>query len=220
MKKTQIAIFVVISIIAILALISLSKPKANVSQSLPGIEVDNFKGEKLTPISETPALGIKGVQKIDVSNYKLSVEGLAKNKISYTYDEVINKYQSYTKVVTLNCVEGWSAKILWEGVLIEDLINDAQVYKDANTVVFYSLDGYTTSLPLDYIKAEKIILAYKMNGVTLPEDHGFPFRVVAESKYGYKWAKWVTKIELTNDPNYKGYWEERGFSNDANISTP
>lgn len=85
---------------------------------------------------------------------------------------------------------------------------------------FYSSGSYTTSLPLDYIKKAKILLVYKMNGVTPPEDHGFPFRVIAESKYGYKWSKCFTKIELTNDPNYKGYWEERGFSNAADISQP
>ncbi len=99
-------------------------------------------------------------------------------------------------------------------------VKDAVISKEANTVIFYSSDGYSTSLPLNYIRDEKILLAYKMNNIALPEDHGFPFRVVAEAKYGYKWAKWVTKIELSNDPNYKGYWEERGFSNDADIENP
>jgi len=56
------------------------------------------------------------------------------------------------------------------------------IYNNANTVVFYSSGGYNTSLPLAYIKEAKILLAYKMNGVKPPEDHGFPFRVVAESK--------------------------------------
>jgi len=220
MKKNQLAVFATITIAAILVIIFLAKPRTITPVGLPGAEVDNYKGERLTAIADTPALGIKGVQKIDISNYKLSIVGLVNKNIDYTYDEVISKHQSYTKVVTLNCVEGWSAKILWEGVLVSDLLNDAGISNNANTVVFYSSDGYTTSLPLDYIKEAKILLAYKMNGVTLPEDHGFPFRVVAESKYGYKWAKWVTKIELTNDPNYKGYWEERGFSNAADISQP
>jgi DMSO/TMAO reductase YedYZ molybdopterin-dependent catalytic subunit len=41
--------------------------------------------------------------------------------------------------------------------------------------------------------------------------------VVAEDKFGYKWARWVTRIELTDDEDYEGYWESRGFSNDADI---
>jgi DMSO/TMAO reductase YedYZ molybdopterin-dependent catalytic subunit len=42
--------------------------------------------------------------------------------------------------------------------------------------------------------------------------------VVAEGKWGYKWAKWVTRIELSADTSFRGYWESRGYSNDANIT--
>jgi DMSO/TMAO reductase YedYZ molybdopterin-dependent catalytic subunit len=62
-----------------------------------------------------------------------------------------------------------------------------------------------------------IIMAYKMNGVKLPAERGFPFHLVAESKMGYKWIKWITEIELSDDEDYRGYWESRGFSNDANL---
>ena len=57
-----------------------------------------------------------------------------------------------------------------------------------------------------------------MNNATLPAERGFPFQLVAESKWGYKWIKWVTEIELSDDISYKGYWEKRGFSNTANIN--
>jgi DMSO/TMAO reductase YedYZ molybdopterin-dependent catalytic subunit len=110
--------------------------------------------------------------------------------------------------------------LLWEGVLIYDILKNANLKADANTVIFHCADGYTTSLPIDYIRDEKILLAYKVNGIILPKEYGFPFRVVAEAKYGYKWAKWVVGIEVTNDPNYKGYWESRGFSNEADIEHP
>lgn len=88
---------------------------------------------------------------------------------------------------------------------------------EANTVVFRAYDGYSTSLPLSYIKDNDILLAYKMNGVTIPPERGYPFQVVAEDKYGYKWAKWVIEIEVTDDPSYLGYWESRGYSNTADI---
>ena len=84
-------------------------------------------------------------------------------------------------------------------------------------MIFHAYDGYTTSLPLDYIIENKIMLAHKMNGVILPAERGFPFQLVAESKWGYKWIKWVTQIELSNDPNYRGYWESRGYSNNADL---
>jgi DMSO/TMAO reductase YedYZ molybdopterin-dependent catalytic subunit len=63
-----------------------------------------------------------------------------------------------------------------------------------------------------------ILLAYKMNNVTLPPERGFPFQVVAEDKWGYKWVKWVTKIEISGDPNYKGYWESNGYDNNGDIT--
>jgi DMSO/TMAO reductase YedYZ molybdopterin-dependent catalytic subunit len=46
---------------------------------------------------------------------------------------------------------------------------------------------------------------------------GYPFIVVAEEKLGYKWARWVTRIELSEDPDYQGYWEQRGYDNTADI---
>jgi DMSO/TMAO reductase YedYZ molybdopterin-dependent catalytic subunit len=57
-----------------------------------------------------------------------------------------------------------------------------------------------------------------MNNITLPAERGFPFQLVAESKWGYKWIKWVTEIELSDNLNYKGYWESRGYSNNGNLN--
>ena len=56
-----------------------------------------------------------------------------------------------------------------------------------------------------------------MNGVTIPPERGFPFELVAESKLGYKWIKWITEIELSDDENYRGFWESRGYSDSANL---
>jgi DMSO/TMAO reductase YedYZ molybdopterin-dependent catalytic subunit len=56
-----------------------------------------------------------------------------------------------------------------------------------------------------------------MNGVVLPPERGFPFQVVAESKLGCKWAKWVTGIEVSNDSSFRGFWESRGYDNDADL---
>jgi DMSO/TMAO reductase YedYZ molybdopterin-dependent catalytic subunit len=56
-----------------------------------------------------------------------------------------------------------------------------------------------------------------MNGVTLPPARGFPLELVAEDKLGYKWIRWITGIELSNDPSYKGFWESRGYDNDADV---
>jgi DMSO/TMAO reductase YedYZ molybdopterin-dependent catalytic subunit len=108
--------------------------------------------------------------------------------------------------------------ILWEGVLVKDLIEQARSQPNAKIVIFHAYDGYTTSFPIDYIMDNDILMAYKMNDVTIPPERGFPFQLVAESKWGYKWIKWITEIELSDDVNYKGFWESRGYSNEGDLN--
>jgi len=186
-------------------------------EDLAAVEIREYEGTDLSSITDFRENSIKGPQHIDIENYRLKVDGLVENPLEYTLEKATDNRQGYQKVVTLNCVEGWSVRILWEGVLIEDLIEEAEASPEANTVVFHAYDGYTTSLPLAYVTGQDIMLAYKMNGVVLPPERGAPFQLVAESKWGYKWIKWVTRIELSDDPDYKGYWESRGFSNDADL---
>jgi DMSO/TMAO reductase YedYZ molybdopterin-dependent catalytic subunit len=180
-------------------------------------EVREYQGENLSSVNDFRENSIKGPQYVDIENYQLEVTGLVASPASYSYDEVIEGYQNYKKVVTLNCVEGWDAKILWEGVLVSGLLAEAKPLPEAKVVIFHAYDGYTTSLPLDYIMDNDILMAYKMNEIPLTPERGFPFELVAESKWGYKWIKWVTAIELSDDVNYRGYWEDRGFSNTADL---
>jgi len=185
--------------------------------NLAAVEIREYQGTDLSSITDFRENSIKGPQRIDLESYRLKVDGLVQTPMEYTLGEATSNHQSYQKVVTLNCVEGWRVKILWEGVLVEDLIAEAKASPEANTVIFHAYDGYTTSLPLDYIMGQDIMLAYKMNGLVLPPERGAPFQLVAESKWGYKWIKWVTRIELSDDANYQGYWERRGYSNDGDL---
>ena len=187
------------------------------TEGLAPVEVREYEGVDLSSINAFRENSIKGPQEIDVESYTLRITGLVTNSTSYTYDEVVNKHQHYKKVVTLDCVEGWSVTILWEGVLVRDLLAEAEPLANAEVVIFHAYDGYTSSLPIDYIMDNDILMAYKMNDVILPPERGFPFQLVAESKWGYKWIKWITEIELSDDANYRGYWESRGYSNSADL---
>jgi len=189
-------------------------------EELAPVEIREYQGENLSSINDFIENSIKGPQYIDKERYRLEVVGLVEKPQSYTYDEVISNQQHYKKVVTLNCVEGWSVDILWEGVLVKDLLQEASPAPDAKIVIFHAYDGFTTSLPLDYITMNNIIMAHKMNDVTLPPERGFPFELVAESKWGYKWIKWITKIELSDNENYRGFWETRGYSNSGDLDEP
>jgi len=187
------------------------------TNELKPVEVREYQGEKLSSINEFRENSIKGPQQVDVESYRLKVSGLVEDTGAYTYDEVINNYQNYEKVVTLDCVEGWSVTILWKGLLVKDLLAEAKPLSNARVVIFHAYDGYTTSLPIEYIMDNDILIAYKMNDVVLPPERGFPFGLVAESKWGYKWIKWITEIELSDDVNYRGYWEQRGYSNSGDL---
>jgi DMSO/TMAO reductase YedYZ molybdopterin-dependent catalytic subunit len=183
---------------------------------LEEVEIREYGGEKLGSVNDFRENSIRGPQYIDINDYKLTVEGLVEETKEYTYEEVL-EHQKYSKVVTIYCVEGWNVKVFWEGILLKDLLDEVNVKPEANTVIFYAYDGYSSSLPLDYILDNNIMLAYKQNNVTLPPENGFPFQLVAEDKAGYKWVKWITHIELSDDPSYRGYWESRGYSQEADL---
>ncbi len=191
--------------------------RTNNSNEFEYVEIREYEGQDLSSINSFRENSIKGPQYLDNETYRLTITGLVNNELEYTYDDVLSNYPSFKKVVTLRCVEGWSVTILWEGIQLKDLIADAEVNPEATTVIFYAYDGYSTSLPLDYIIDNNIMMAYKMNNVTLPPERGFPFQLVAESKWGYKWIKWITAIELSDNEDYRGYWESRGYPNDADL---
>jgi DMSO/TMAO reductase YedYZ molybdopterin-dependent catalytic subunit len=210
-------LFVVLSVMLVAAIAFGGNIGCSQTEVLAPNEIREYEGADLSSINDFRENSIKGPQEINVDSYMLRITGLVKNSTNYTYDEVLNMYQRYKKVVTLDCVEGWSVTILWEGLLISDLLAEAEPLENAEVVIFHAYDGYTTSLPINYIIDNDILIAYKMNDVVLPPERGFPFQLVAESKWGYKWIKWITEIELSDDVDYRGYWESRGYSNSADL---
>lgn len=187
---------------------------------LDAVEVREYRGERLSSIDDFRENSIRGPQHLSAASYRLAVGGLVDRPREYTYDEVLRLFPRYRKPVTLFCVEGWDVTILWDGVMVRDLLADAGTSPNATTVIFTAADGYSTSLPLDYVVNREILIAYAMNNVTLPAERGFPFQLVAEDRWGYKWAKWITGIELSDDASYRGYWESRGYANNGSIDQP
>jgi len=181
------------------------------------LEIREYQGVQLDPAVGPRDNSISGIQTVDLDSYQLQLTGLVAKPISYSYQQVLEKEPSQ-RLITLYCVEGWQATVLWEGVRITDLLAEAAIKDDATIVIFHCVDGYTTSLPVATIKDKDMLLAYAANGVALPASMGSPFIVVAEDKLGYKWARWVNEIELSSDENYKGYWEKRGYPNDATVN--
>ncbi|PWB51292.1 MAG: oxidoreductase [Candidatus Methanoperedenaceae archaeon] len=199
----------------VLILISGCLSKQNLGNETEAAE---YMGIKLTPISEQGNNAIKGTQFIDKDAYRLKIEGMVERPANFTYNQ-ITTYTPVSKVVNLNCVEGWGFTAKWTGVTLKTLLDITGIKENATNVIFYSTDGYSTSHHLDYLIDNNIMLAYRINDITLPPDRGFPLQLVAEGKYGYKWAKWIDHIELVNS-SYKGYWESRGYNNKGDFGGP
>ncbi len=180
-------------------------------------EITEYQGARLDPAVGPRDNSIKGVQHVDINGYTLTIDGLVDQTVTLTYDQVLAR-DAYVRFITLHCVEGWDASILWKGALLDDLIALAGAKPEADTVIFSAVDGYTTSLPLATIRDRELILAYDANGLPLPDETGYPFIVVAEDKLGYKWARWVNRITLSDDADYQGFWESNGYSNEANVT--
>ena len=183
------------------------------------VEIREYQGERLGSVGDFRENSIKGVQEIDPATYTLVVDGLVAQATSLTLPQ-LQTLPRVQKLVTIYCVEGWSVKALWEGIPLAALFEQVSPTAEANTVIFHAADGYTTSLPLEFILDRDLIIADRINGITLPPENGFPFQLVAEDKWGYKWVKWITRIALSDDPAYRGFWEWRGYSNEGSVDGP
>ena len=178
-------------------------------------EIREYEGKRLDPFDRAYDNSIKGPQQVDIKEYRLEVTGLVQKPQSLTYQEVL-ALPNVKRAVTLHCVEGWQEHLLFEGVRLADVLALAKPKRGVRTVIFFAVDGYSSSLDYGDVKRLDLMLAAKINGKVLDAKRGFPFQVVAESKLGYKWVKWVTRIELSKDP-YQGFWEQRGYDNEADV---
>jgi DMSO/TMAO reductase YedYZ molybdopterin-dependent catalytic subunit len=202
-----------------LVLTVLPAPSTAPAAPLPTVEVTEYQGIRLGSVKDFRENSIRGVQKIDPATYRLVVDGLVNQPLSLSLEEAAKLPRS-KKVVRIDCVEGWSVTALWEGFLLSDLLKLAGPKPAARVVIFHAVDGYTTSLPLEYLLSKKILLADRINGIVLPPANGYPFQLVAEAKWGYKWIRWVNRVELSDNLAYRGTWERQGYSNIGDAGGP
>lgn len=189
------------------------------SRRLAPAEILEYRGEKLGSVDDFRENSIAGPQAVDLASYRLVVDGLVNEPLSLSYREAL-AFGTSEKVIELNCVEGWSVKALWAGPLVMDIVDAARPRPSATTLILEAVDGYTTALPLSWLRERRILLASSINGVILPPERGFPFQLAAEEKWGFKWIKWVTRLTLSDDASYRGTYEQKGFNSDGSIWGP
>jgi DMSO/TMAO reductase YedYZ molybdopterin-dependent catalytic subunit len=163
------------------------------------------------------------VPSVDANSWRLNIRGLIKSgPQQFTYEE-LKTMPSTSEFATLECI---SDKIdgdlistaYWKGVSLKSILEKAQVLPEAIYIVFRCSDGYDVGIPIDRGLMDGTILAYEMNGVPLPPEHGFPVRAIVPGLYGMMNAKWITDIELV-DTVYEGFWQRRGWANNAKYQT-
>jgi DMSO/TMAO reductase YedYZ molybdopterin-dependent catalytic subunit len=154
--------------------------------------------------------------KIDLETYSLTVDGEVQKPLKLSWNDVL-KLPKVTSTSDFHCVEGWSVlNCKWEGIRFREFVSLAKPRDGASFVTLECADGYTTSLSMEELSGDDVLLAYALDGKPLEEGFGFPLRLVVPDKYGYKSALWVTHIKFTSRKEL-GYWEKRGYSDTADV---
>lgn len=158
-----------------------------------------------------------GYPSFSADSYRLRIDGLVNNPLTMTIEDIL-RAPAVTETRYYQCVTGWvvpNAK--WTGVRLSTLLDRVQPHPTAKALTFYSFDGaYTESLTMEQARQSDVLLAYKLMDKPLARSQGAPLRLVVPGMYGYKFAKWVNRIELVTQP-IDGFWERNGYDRDAYI---
>jgi len=158
------------------------------------------------------------------ADWRLTVSGLVQRPLSLSLDQ-LKALPARTQITRHDCVEGWSAIGQWTGPQLGGLLHTAGLQPHARYVVFHCADNlggpgdggkYYESIDLFDAFHPQTILAHTMNNQPLAVPHGAPIRLRVERQLGYKQAKYVMAIEVTDRLNhigsgYGGFWEDRGY---------
>jgi DMSO/TMAO reductase YedYZ molybdopterin-dependent catalytic subunit len=163
-------------------------------------------------------------------NWRLRIDGMVANPMSLSVAE-LKRLPARTQITRHDCVEGWSAIGMWTGVPLRVLLKTAGMAVHAKYVVFHCADNlegepakggeqspgqYYESIGLADAFHPQTLIAWSLNGKPLDVAHGAPLRLRVERQLGYKHAKYVNRIEITDSfakiaGGQGGYWEDRGY---------
>jgi DMSO/TMAO reductase YedYZ molybdopterin-dependent catalytic subunit len=160
--------------------------------------------------------------RVDVATWQLDVGGEVERPYRIGYEELLDM-EAIERPHTLECISNeiggdLISTAVWVGVPMADLLGRAVPKAGGYDVVLTSVDGYNDSIRVAKALDPDTLVAYLMNGVTLPEEHGYPLRALIPGIYGMKNVKWLQRIEVVTF-DFQGYWMERGWSDVAAYNT-
>jgi DMSO/TMAO reductase YedYZ molybdopterin-dependent catalytic subunit len=157
-------------------------------------EIDS-RNLEIDPLNQFGTMGPTNVA-VDLKSFRLKVMGKVGRPLSLSYDQII-KFPSLTETVLLICPGFFSNNVRLTGVSLKSLIQEAQIKKEAQSIDVIGAHEKRVRIPLKDLDQKKIFLAYRVNGETLPQKHGFPLRLVFEDAYGYDWIKYIDEIVVS-----------------------
>ena len=160
--------------------------------------------------------------KVNVDLWHLEIGGLVQNPATWRLRDLVG-FKPTTQETTLMCISngldaGLMSNAVWKGLPLHDLLDQAGVLSGAARVRLHGVDNYTDTIPLEKAMEPTTLLAYEMNGVPLPDRHGYPLRMIVPGYFGEKNVKWLTRIEVTG-ANAKGFYEAQGWGPDFTTPT-
>jgi DMSO/TMAO reductase YedYZ molybdopterin-dependent catalytic subunit len=169
-------------------------------------------GQRLT--RGWPVLHASPIPAFDPARWTFRVWGEVERETEWTWEE-FRALPSVTVTADFHCVTGWSRfDNAWEGVSFREIARRVRPKASATHVMVHAEYGYTANVPLERMMDEDVLLAWSHDGRPLSPEHGGPLRLVVPKLYAWKSAKWVRGLHLM-DHDERGYWEERGYHNDA-----
>jgi DMSO/TMAO reductase YedYZ molybdopterin-dependent catalytic subunit len=156
------------------------------------------------------------------ANWTLVVDGLVERPLALSLAD-LRAMPSRTQITRHDCVEGWSCIGEWTGPMLRDVLARVIPKPQARYVMFFCADPmddgayYYESIDRRTAAHPQTLLAYALNGETLPIKYGAPLRLRLGRQLGYKMAKYVMHIQLVT--SYRpfgqgggGYWEDQGYA--------
>ena len=169
-------------------------------------------GQVLT--QKWPVLSYGSPPRYDMTRWRLRLYGEVDVPATLTWNDV-GTLPSTTLTADMHCVTTWSRLDNdWEGVAFKDLVALVKPRGDAKYVIAHCDADYTTSLPIEVLADDDVLIAYRHDGAALTPDHGGPLRLVVPKRYAWKSAKWLEGLEWVQYDRL-GFWERNGYNNAA-----
>lgn len=171
-----------------------------------------FADAKVTPFEKFP---INGYDVDDpgviLENWSLTVSGAVQKPGDYKLPQIqaLPRTRQNTRHV---CVEGWDVIGRFGGARLSDFLNMIGADTSARFLTLTCADDYYESLDMATVLHPQTLLCYEMYDQPLTREHGAPLRLNVPTKIGYKQAKYLTGLKVTNVLAKVGYWEDQGYS--------